>query len=48
MALVLANMNGLPLDCAARFSVGGLHMNFFILKQLPVFPPEVFLEKNFT
>ena len=43
-ALVLANMNSLPLDWAARFSVGGVNMNFFIVKQLPVLPPETFLE----
>lgn len=42
-ALVLANMNSLPLDWAARFSVGGVNMNFFIMKQLPVFPPEAYL-----
>ena len=45
-ALVLANMNSIPLDWAARFSVGGVHMNFFILKQLPVLPPEVHLEES--
>ena len=44
-ALVLANMNSLPLDWAARFSVGGLNMNFFIVKQLPILPPEAYLER---
>ena len=44
-ALVSANMNSLPLDWAARFSVGGVNMNFFILKQLPVFPPDAYLER---
>ena len=43
--LVLANMNSLPLDWAARFSVGGVHMNFFVLKQLPVLPPAAYLER---
>ena len=43
-ALVMANMNSLPLDWAARFSVGGVHMSFFIVKQLPVLPPETYLE----
>ena len=43
-ALVSANMNSLPLDWAARFSVGGVHLNFFIVKQLPVLPPETYLE----
>ncbi len=44
--LVLANMNSLPLDWAARFSVGGVHMNFFILKQLPVLRPEAYLNET--
>ena len=44
-ALVLANMNSLPFDWAARFSVGGVNMNFFIVKQLPVLPPEAYLER---
>ena len=34
-ALVLANLNSLPLDWTARLSVGGINMNFFIVKQLP-------------
>ena len=45
-ALVLANMNSLPLDWAARFSVGGVHMNFFILKQLPILPPDRYLKES--
>lgn len=43
-ALVSANLNSLPLDWAARFSVGGVHLSFFIVKQLPVLPPEAYLE----
>ena len=45
-ALVSANMNSLPLDWAARFSVGGVHMNFFILKQIPVLPPDMYLKNS--
>ena len=45
-ALVLANMNSIPLDWAARFSVGGVNMNFFIVKQLPVLPPEEYLKES--
>ncbi len=45
-ALVLSNMNSLPLDWAARFSVGGVNMNFFIVKQLPILPPETYLTEN--
>ena len=44
-ALVVANMNSIPLDWAARFSVGGVNLNFFIVKQLPVLPPEAYLEE---
>ena len=42
--LVLSNMNSLPLDWAARLSVGGVNMSFFIVKQLPVLPPEEYME----
>ena len=45
-ALVLANLNCLPLDWAARLSVGGVNMSFFIVKQLPVLPPEAYLEET--
>lgn len=45
-ALVLANLNSLSLDWAARLSVGGTHMSFFIVKQLPVLPPETYLESG--
>lgn len=45
-ALVIANMNSLPLDWAACISVGGTNMNFYIVKQLPVLSPEAFLEKS--
>ncbi len=45
-ALVMANMNSLPLDWAVRLSVGGTHLSFFIIKQLPILPPEAFLETS--
>lgn len=44
-AALLGNFDSIVLDWAARFSVGGTHMNFFIVKQLPVLPPEAFLDK---
>lgn len=28
-------------DFAARFKVGGVHLNFFIAEQLPVLPPQI-------
>jgi len=39
-------MNSIPLDWAARFSVGAWNMNIFIVKQLPVLSPEVYLEES--
>ncbi len=47
-SLVLANMNSIPLDWAARMSVGGVNLNFFIIRQLPVLPPEAYLEESPT
>ena len=43
-ALLLANMNSIVLDFAARTAVGGTDLSFFIIKQLPVLPPETYLE----
>ncbi len=43
-AIVTANVNSLPLDWAARLSMGGTHMSYFIVKQLPILPPETYLE----
>jgi len=45
--LVMANMNSLPLDWAARLSVGGANLNFYLVKQFPVLPPEAYLESPF-
>lgn len=44
-AMLLANLNSIVLDWAARFSVGGTHLNYFIVKQRPVLGPETFLEE---
>jgi hypothetical protein len=44
-ACLLANLNALVLDFAARQKVGGLHLNFFIVEQLPILPPERYAEK---
>lgn len=43
-ALILANLNSIPLDWATRYSVGGNNLNYFIVKQLPVLPPEAHLD----
>lgn len=45
-ALVLGNMNSIPLDWSARISVGGVHMSFYIVKQLPILPPDAYLIKS--
>lgn len=44
-ALLLGTLNSLVLDFAARSSVGGTDLSYFIVKQLPVLPPELFLEE---
>lgn len=41
-SLLTAAMNSFALDYVARQSVGGTHLNFFILKQLPVPTPSMF------
>ena len=42
IACFLAMMNSLVFDFATRPKIGGTNLNFFILKQLPVLPPEAF------
>lgn len=37
---LLANLNSLAYDFIARQKVGGLHLNFFIVEQLPTLPPD--------
>lgn len=44
-ACLLANLNSFTLDFAARQKVGGLHLNFFIVEQLPLFPPDRYAGK---
>lgn len=39
---LLANLNSLAFDYVARQKVPGAHMNFFIVKQLPVLPPSAY------
>ena len=40
--LLPALLSSLACDFAARFKVGGTHLNFFIAEQIPVLPPMVF------
>jgi N-6 DNA Methylase len=45
LACLLGNLNSFAFDFVARQKVGGLHLNFFIVNQLPVFPPEHYTKK---
>jgi hypothetical protein len=40
--LLLANLNSFVFDFAARQKIGGTHLNFYIVEQLPVLPPDTF------
>jgi hypothetical protein len=42
---LLANMNSFALDFIARQKVGGVHLNFFIVEQLPIFSPDRYAER---
>lgn len=43
MLCLLANLSSLALDFAARQKLGGTSMAYFVVKQLPVFPPSRYL-----
>ena len=43
-SLVLANVNSLTFDWATRLFVGGINLNFYIIKQLPVLPPDAYVK----
>lgn len=43
-ACLLGNFNSLVFDFVARQKVGGLHLNFFIVEQLPTLPPDTYKE----
>jgi hypothetical protein len=42
---LLACLNSLPLDYIAKQKAGHIHMNFFIVEQLPVLMPDVYSKK---
>ena len=46
ISCLLANFCSLTFDFVTRRKVGGTHMNFFIVKQLPILPPESYTEKD--
>ena len=41
-ALLLANFDAIPFDYVARQKIQGQHLNWFIVEQLPVVPPETY------
>ena len=45
LCCLLANLNSFALDFLARQKVGGLHLNFFIVEQFPIFPPDQYAER---
>jgi hypothetical protein len=42
---LLANLNSYAYDFIARQKVGGIHLNFFIVEQVPTFPPDFYSDK---
>lgn len=46
VAALLANLSSFCFDFVARQKIGGLTMNYFIVKQLPVLPPNFYSEEN--
>lgn len=42
--LMVSNLNSIALDFAARTSVGGTDLSYFIIKQLPILHPNAFWE----
>jgi hypothetical protein len=45
-AALLGNLCALAFDFVARHKTGGMHMNYFIYKQLPVLPPEFYTDAD--
>ena len=42
LALLAANLNAIPFDFVARQKVQGQHLNWFVVEQLPVIPPDAY------
>lgn len=45
-ACLLGSLNSLVVDFAARFKVGGINMNFFLVKQFPVLQPQHYAKED--
>jgi hypothetical protein len=43
---LLSNLNSIVFDFVAKQKIGGMNLSFFILKQLPVIPPETYTQKD--
>ncbi|NJP07113.1 MAG: N-6 DNA methylase [Chloroflexaceae bacterium] len=43
---LLATLNSLTFDFVARQKVGGVHLKYFTMKQLPVLPPDTFTDTD--
>ena len=46
ISCLLCNLNSLVFDYVAKQKTGGVNLNFFIVKQLPVIPPETYTESD--
>ena len=46
-SLLLANLNAIPFDYVARQKVQGQHLNWYIIEQLPVVPPDQYESTHF-
>jgi hypothetical protein len=42
---LLANLNAFVLDYVARQKIGNVNLNFFLIEQFPMFPPDFYEEK---
>lgn len=42
---LLGNLNSIPLDYVAKQKIANVNLNFFIVEQLPIFPPDFYTEK---
>jgi len=45
-ACLLANLSSLVLDYCSRMKIGGLHLNYFVMKQLPVLDPKSYTKDD--
>lgn len=45
LCCLVANLNSFALDFVARQKVGGVHLNFFIVEQFPIFSPDRYSDK---